>query len=78
LHAQRVTPRIPCLISRDDATRADAMVYRSGGSGHIVLVESGDPWGQQWVYEARGCSYGVVHDLRTLSTSYKAIRRSGF
>ena len=52
-------------------------MYRSGGAGHIVLYDSGDSWGSFWTYEARGCSYGVVHNLRTVSTSYKGIRRDG-
>jgi len=64
-------------ISRDDAQRGDAFVYRNAGNtgGHIVLHDSGDPWGSVWTYEARGCSYGIVHNLRTLSSSYVAIKR---
>ncbi|RME28350.1 MAG: PEGA domain-containing protein, partial [Deltaproteobacteria bacterium] len=64
-------------IPRDQAQIADAFVYRnsSNTAGHIVLYESGDPWGSIWTYEARGCSYGIVHNLRTLSSSYVAIRR---
>ena len=62
-------------IDRADAAAADALVYRTGAEGHIVLVEKGDPWGQLWVYEARGCSYGIVHDLRSFGEEYKAIRR---
>ena len=62
-------------ISRSSAQRADAMVYNSGGSGHIVIYEKGDAWGQAWTYEARGCSYGVVHNLRSLSSSYVARKR---
>jgi hypothetical protein len=53
-------------------------VHRDGGSGHIALVESAtDPFGAVWLYEARGCATGVVHDLRTLDSSYIAIRRDG-
>jgi hypothetical protein len=66
-------------ISRDDLERGDAASYRTGGcpgsGGHIVIYESGDPWGSLWTYEARGCSYGIVHNTRTLSDSYRAIRR---
>ncbi len=65
-------------ISRENIRRGDAMVYRSGGSGHIVLNESGSPWGQHWVYEARGCSAGIQHNLRSFSSSYRTIRRSGY
>jgi Bacterial SH3 domain len=64
-------------IDRGQAKRADAMVYRSGSSGHILIYESGSPWGQAWTYEARGCSYGVVHNLRSISSSYRARRRHG-
>lgn len=65
-------------VSRNDLERGDALVYRSGSSGHIVLVESGDPWGNQWVYEARGCSTGVVHNSRAIASNYRAIRRTGW
>jgi len=64
-------------ISRSSAQMADALVYRSGSSGHVVIFEQGDPWGQSWTYEARGCSWGVVHNLRSLSSSYQARKRSG-
>ena len=63
--------------TREQARRGDAMVYRSGGSGHIVILESFDSWGQAWTYEARGCSYGIVHNLRSLSSSYQARVREG-
>jgi hypothetical protein len=26
-----------------------------------------------WAYEAKGCSLGIVHDLRTASSAYQAI-----
>jgi hypothetical protein len=63
-------------ISRDDTKPADCMVYNSSGSGHIVVYESGDPWGSFWAYECKGCSYGCVHNLRTASSSYIAIQRN--
>ena len=64
-------------ISRDAALRGDAFVYRNAANtgGHIVLHDSGDPWGSLYVYECRGCSYGCVHNLRTLTSSYVAIKR---
>ncbi len=64
-------------ISRSSLGAADALVYNNGSSGHIVLYESGDGWGTQWVYECKGCSYGCVHDLRSFSSAYHAIRRNG-
>jgi uncharacterized protein YraI len=57
---------------------ADALVYNANGSGHIMLFESGsDPWGNIWTYEARGCSTGIVHNLRVAGTQFIAIRREG-
>ncbi len=64
-------------IPRSTIAPADAMVHRDATSGHIALFESGsDPFGAVWLYEARGCATGVVHDLRTLDSSYIAIRRN--
>jgi cell wall-associated NlpC family hydrolase len=65
-------------IAREALQAGDALVYNSNGSGHIFLYESGDGWGSLWAYEAKGCSYGIVHDLRTASSAYKAIVRSGY
>ncbi len=64
-------------VSRDDARKADALVYRNSSNtgGHVILYESGDPWGSSWVYEAKGCSYGIVHNLKSIGSSYVAIRR---
>jgi hypothetical protein len=64
-------------VSRGSLIRGDALVYNNGSAGHIFLYESGDGYGSMWTYEARGCSYGIVHDLRTAGTAYKGIRRSG-
>ena len=65
-------------ISRDNLQAADAMVYRSGGSGHIFVYGSGDGWGSPYAYECKGCSYGCVEGYRSASSAYKAIRRSGY
>ena len=65
-------------IARTSIQPADALVYNANGAGHIVLFESGsDPWGDLWVYEARGCSYGIQHDLRAFSSTFSTIRREG-
>jgi cell wall-associated NlpC family hydrolase len=64
-------------LSRSSMQKADALVYNSGSSGHIVIYESGNRWGSMWTYEARGCSYGVVHNLRTAGSAYRAIHRTG-
>jgi hypothetical protein len=64
-------------ISRGAAKRADAMVYNSGSAGHILIFESGDAWGQAWTYESRNCPTGVVHNLRSISSDYRARHRDG-
>ena len=64
-------------VSRGSLRTADALVYRSGGAGHIAIYEKGDGWGAPTVYECRSCSYGCVYNARSFS-GYKGIRRSGF
>jgi uncharacterized protein YraI len=65
-------------VSRGSVKPADALVYNSGGAGHIILFEKGDGWGSMYAYECKGCSAGCVYGLRTASSSYKAIRRAGW
>jgi uncharacterized protein YraI len=65
-------------VSRGAMKKGDALVYNSGGAGHIVLYEKGDGWGSSTVYECRGCSYGCVYNTRNFTSNYKAIRRAGF
>ncbi len=65
-------------VSRGSVAKGDALTYNSGGAGHIFIYESGDGWGSMWAYEAKGCSYGIVHDLRTASSAYKAIAHDGW
>jgi hypothetical protein len=64
-------------IGRSDVIRGDAMVYNQNGAGHIFLYEKDDPWGSMWTFEARGCAYGIVHNIRTASSIFQAIRRDG-
>jgi len=61
-------------VSRGSVAAADAMVYRSGGAGHIFLYESGDGWSWMMAYEAKGCSAGILRNSRTASSAYHAIR----
>ena len=63
-------------ISRNDLQKADALVYRENGAGHIVLYVSGDKWGTAEVYEARGTAYGIMHRMKSVSSKYKARRRN--
>jgi cell wall-associated NlpC family hydrolase len=65
-------------VSRGSLKAGDALVYNSGGAGHIVLYEKGDGWGSPTVYECKGCSYGCVHNTRSFGSSYHGIRRAGF
>jgi hypothetical protein len=65
-------------ISRSDVKLGDAFVHNSNGSGHIFIYDSGDAWGWLKAYEAKGCSYGIVHDTRMVTSAYKPIRREGF
>ncbi|MBI5531897.1 MAG: VCBS repeat-containing protein [Deltaproteobacteria bacterium] len=54
---------------------SDAAVHNDGSSGHIVLFQKKGSGGNIWAYEARGCSYGIVHNQRSLNSTYKGIRR---
>lgn len=65
-------------ISRNNVAKADALVYNTNGAGHMVLYESGNAWGSFWTYEARGCSDGIRHNLRSVTSAYKTIRRNGY
>lgn len=66
-------------IQRSELMPGDALVYRNTTTkaGHIVLFDRmGDVPGRYWVYEARGCQFGVVHNQRVFSGDYIAIRRN--
>jgi uncharacterized protein YraI len=65
-------------VSRGSLRKGDALVYNSGGHGHIAMYEKGDGWGSPTVIECRGCSYGCVYNARSFASNYKGIRRSGF
>jgi hypothetical protein len=64
-------------VSRGSIRAGDALVYNNGSAGHIVWYRSGDGWGSMDVYEARGCSFGIVRNTRSsLGSDYVAIRRN--
>lgn len=65
-------------VDRGEVLAADAFVYNVDGKGHIFVFASGDGWGNMYAYEARGCSMGIVYNLRTADNRYKAIRRNGW
>jgi len=61
-------------ISRSSLQTADAFVYNSNGAGHTMIYEKGDGWGSLWALECKGCSAGCVRNLRTVSSTYHAIK----
>jgi uncharacterized protein YraI len=65
-------------VSRGSLKQADALVYRSGGAGHIFVYSKGDGWGSMYAYECKGCSAGCIKGYRTASSAYHAIRRTGY
>ncbi|HVY49749.1 MAG TPA: SH3 domain-containing protein [Minicystis sp.] len=65
-------------VSRSSLKEADALVYNTGGEGHIFIYGSGDGWGSIYAYECKGCSYGCVAGYRTASSAYHGIRRAGY
>lgn len=65
-------------VSRGTVQAADAMVYNSSGHGHIFVYAKGDGWGSMYAYECKGCADGCVYDLRTASSAYHAIHRTGY
>ncbi len=65
-------------VARGNVMPADAMVYNSNGAGHIFVYAKGDGWGSMYAYECKGCADGCVYNLRTASSSYHAIRRTGY
>jgi hypothetical protein len=63
-------------ISRSELLAGDSLVYRSGGSGHIILFESfTETSGCYQVYEARGTAYGIVHRVKCPDSTYQPRRR---
>jgi uncharacterized protein YraI len=66
------------IIPRAELQQADAMVYRSGGAGHIFIYDHGDAWGSPYAYECKGCAAGCVAGTRSVSSAYKAIKRTGW
>jgi uncharacterized protein (TIGR03382 family) len=59
-------------INHGDAKAADLL----SSSTHVVIVQSGDPWGTPTVMEARGCSYGIQRNTRAFGSSYTASERN--
>ena len=65
-------------ITREQLKLGDSLVYNEDGAGHIFLYASGDGWGSMDAYECKGCATGCVFNLRTASSTFKAIRRTGY
>lgn len=62
-------------IAKGSALRADAFNYNKNGAGHIFLYDKGDPWGSVYAWECKGCAYGCVYNLRSVSADYSVLRR---
>jgi hypothetical protein len=60
------------VIQRSELQGGDAL----GSSSHVVLFDSFGSGGMYWVYEARGCSYGIVHRQRSCGSGYTPVRRN--
>lgn len=58
-------------VTRADARKADILA----SSTHVVVLQSGDPWGTPTIMEARGCSYGIQRNTRSLGSEYVASER---
>jgi hypothetical protein len=65
-------------IDQGSMKTGDAMVYNNGSAGHIFIFDHGDPWGSLYAYECKGCSYGCTAGIRSATTAYHAIRKTGF
>lgn len=63
------------FIDRAKIVAGDAMAYNASGKGHTFIYRTGDGWGSFWSIEARGCAYGIVHNLRTAGSNYKTLRK---
>jgi hypothetical protein len=44
-------------------------------STHVMIFEKNTTWGDIWVYEAKGCSYGVVHNAKGVNWGKYAVAR---
>lgn len=62
-------------IKRSELEQGDALVYNSGGAGHVMLFDKWSSGGKAVVYECAGCSIGCVHRARSVGSAYVAIRR---
>ena len=60
------------VIGRSQAKKMDAFA----SSSHVLLYDYGDPWGSIMAFEAKGCVYGVKHNIRTCSSAYSVARRA--
>lgn len=59
------------VIDRGSAIRGDALASTT----HIILMAGDNGWGNVHAYEAMGCSYGIVDNVRGFGTNYSAARR---
>ncbi len=62
-------------IDRGSVVKGDALTHNLNGAGHIFLYEKGDPWGDMWAWECKGCAYGCTYNLRSASADFVGRRR---
>ena len=60
---------------KGEAKLGDELSHHSNGAGHIFVYEKGNPWGSVYAWECKGCSYGCVYNLRSVSSEYVLVRR---
>lgn len=53
----------------------DAAVRYDSEAHHIVLFNQRDSYGTPLVYEAKGCSAGIIYGSRTLDSNWTGVRR---
>jgi uncharacterized protein (TIGR03382 family) len=76
-------------IDKSAAKKGDALTYRKltssggdcsnssscNGGGHIVVYESGDPYGYSHVNHAKGCKPNILYENKYIDSKYRARRR---
>ncbi len=76
-------------IDKSAAKKGDALTYRKltssgkdclysdacSSGGHIVLYESGDPYGYSYVNHAKGCLPDILYENKYIDSKYRARRR---
>jgi len=64
-------------VSMTEMKAGDAPAYNANGRGHIVVVSEANStnWGQPKVIEAKGCSWGIIENVKKLTENYQNRRK---